>query len=338
LWQANAAPDGAAAILRAASFNLIVLAPSEEDGARAGGVLAEVLAQHPGRVLILCVDPDAAAERLRARVTLHCRAMGGGAQVCGEQVVVVVGGDATERLGGAVGALLLPDCPVIAWWRGGPGPAAPLLDRLVPALDALLLDGTHFEPAALARWVTRVGHPEGAIALGDLAWERGRRWREWTADAFEPPELRPALGALTDVRVAYGAGAEMAGLFYVGWLAARLDWNPEPGLARDEGGGWRGRLGDVGVALRADAGEGELTAVRLAAGGASPLRLDLARVGPERVDLAVTRGDDTVQRRVLRHPEPDTVELVGRWLERPRRDPLYAEALGRLTAMVKSGV
>jgi glucose-6-phosphate dehydrogenase assembly protein OpcA len=337
LWQANAAqgePGRERAVLRAATFNLVAITPTQEDGERAAGVLAEVMAAHPGRVLVLCVDLEATTERLAAWVAMHCRAIGGGSQVCGEQVIIVAAGDAVDRVGGTVLTLLLPDCLAVAWWRGGPGPAAPLLDRLVPGLDALLLDGARFDPVTLARWVARVQPPASPLVVGDLAWERGHVWRRWTADAFEPPELRPALAALDEARIACAAGGEMAGLLHLGWLASRLGWAPRPGLVR-EAGRWQGRLGSIAVEVSIGGPGAGIGAVTLAGGGPGGVRLELARATPDSVTTTVSRGAEVVQRRVFRHPEPDEVQLVGRWLEHPRRDPLYTNALAALTALLR---
>jgi hypothetical protein len=51
----------------------------------------------------------------------------------------------------------------------------------------------------------------------------------------------------------------------------------------------------------------------------------------------VTRAGEPLQRRVLRHPEAGEVALVGRWLERPRWDPVYGEALAALAAVTAAG-
>lgn len=332
LWQANAGPGGPGetrAVLRAATFNLVAIAPTEQDSQAAAAVLAALMHDHPGRILILWGDPLAPEERLEAWVAMHCRAIGGGPQVCGEEVMISATGLAVERLGGAVAALLLPDCPTVAWWRGGPSPVASLLDRIAPSLDALLLDGAHFDLETLARWVDR------PIPVGDLAWLHGVTWCSWTADCFEPEELRPVLRELSDVRVDYGTGADLVARLYVGWLAARLGWQAEPGLAR-AADGWRGQLrgpgGPVSVTLRAVGDGPALTAVALASATAG-VGCAITRQGPEAITLEVTRDGEVVQRRLIRQPEPDEAVLVGRWLERPRRDPLYAEALATLIAM-----
>jgi glucose-6-phosphate dehydrogenase assembly protein OpcA len=331
LWQANAAgTSGERAVLRAATYNLIALVPTESDGQTAASVFAELMSAHPGRVLVLCADPTRRDERIQAWVTLHCRAMGGGSQICGEQVVIVATGGAADRVAGALAALLVPDCPVVAWWRGGPGSALPLLDRLRASLDAVLFDGARVEPAALSRWVARLAGPGRAVTVGDLAWERTRGWRGWTAELFEAREARALLGGLRQVRVTHGPDGATAALLYVAWLAARLDWPTTPALARRESAGWAGRLGGVDVLVEPGGAAGAMTAIVLAADG---FRGRLGREDGERVALTVERGGEGVERRLIRHAEPDDATAVGRWLERPGRDPVYADTLAALARL-----
>jgi glucose-6-phosphate dehydrogenase assembly protein OpcA len=336
LWQATvSATDAGTArpVLRAASLNLVTVAPTEADCRRAAEVLAEVMADQPGRVLILWVDRTAAAERLEAWVAMFCRAVGDGSQVCGEQVIVAAQGAAVDRLGGAVEALLLPECPTLVWWRGGPGPGASFLDRLAPLAHAVLFDGASFELRALPRWAERITADGDTRAVGDLAWRRGAAWRGWTADCFEPDALRPQLAALTRVVVEHGDGGEVVALLHVAWLAARLGWTASPGLARGAGGSWTGRLGRrdgaVTVDVRPVTGPSGLAAVRLEA-EASAVRCVVARQNPDAVLIEVGQGDAVLQRRVVRQREPDEAALLERWLADPRRDGLYARALRRL--------
>jgi glucose-6-phosphate dehydrogenase assembly protein OpcA len=331
LWQATVdsrGPGEVRAILRAATFNLLAIVTGEEDRHQVSAALAALMVDHPGRFLVLSVDPLAREDRLQAWVAMHCRAIGGGSQVCGEEIVIEAAGPAVERLGAAVAALLLPECPTVAWWRGGPGPAAALLDRLAPSLDALLLDGEGFELSTLVRWVDR------PIPVGDLAWLRGASWRGWTADCFEPEDLRPALAALSDLRVDHGPGATLGARLYVGWLAARLGWGRGAGLA-PAGGGWQGSLagaeGAVSVTLRAVPHGAAMTGVALES-AETGVRCALTRQGDEAVTLEVGRQGDLSQR-CIRQPEPDDATLVGRWLDRLHRDPLYTDALAALATL-----
>jgi glucose-6-phosphate dehydrogenase assembly protein OpcA len=340
LWQANAAPaDGQAAraVLRAATFNLIAIVPSEPDADRACAVLGGVTAQYPGRALIVDVEPDATPPGLEAWVAMHCRGIDGAVQVCGEQIVIRAAGDAADRVGGALASLVLPDCPVVLWWQGGPGPAGVLLDRLAPTVDAVMLDGARFTPETLPRWVARARHHD-TTAVGDFAWERGAPWRGWTADGFEPRELRASLGRIRAVSVECGEKGEMTGLLYVAWLASRLGWRPAPGLARSDGTGWAGTLagpeGTVAVTLHAGGPGADLCAATLEA---DDMRCALTRESPECGALTVTRGPGVALRGAARVPATDEVRLVGRWLEAPRWDPLYGDALAALAAICLPG-
>jgi glucose-6-phosphate dehydrogenase assembly protein OpcA len=335
-WQATVSASGAGEtrpVLRAASFNLVTVVPDETDSRRAAEVLSEVMAEYPGRVLILRVDRTARAERLEAWVTMLCRAVGNGSQVCGEQVMITAQGPAVERLGGVVQALLLSECPTLVWWRGGLGPGASFLDRLVPMADAVLFDGARFDLKTLPRWVERMTADGETRAVGDLAWQRGAAWRGWTADCFDPDAMRPHVLALTRVTVEHGDGGEMAALLHLAWLATRLGWTAPPGLARRAGERWEGRLGRAGgavdVEVRPVAGASGLVGIRLEA--ARPgVRCAVARQGPEAVLIEVARGDAVLQRRMVRQRQPAEAALFERWLADPRSDPLYAQALRRL--------
>jgi glucose-6-phosphate dehydrogenase assembly protein OpcA len=337
LWRENAGAGGEAdirAVLRAASFNLVTVVGTEADAAGAAAVMAAVMVEHPGRVVILQVESEAPETRLAAWVTMHCRSIGGGSQVCGEAVTIAAAGGAVTHAGAAVAALLVPECPAFLWWHGD-GRTAAVLDRLAPSIDAVLLDGARVGPEALPGWVARA-RGERRLPVGDLAWLRGAAWRGWTADCFEPEVLRPQLRALDAVRVEHGGGAEIVGLLHVGWLAARLGWQPVPGLRRARGG-WEGRLrradGIIDVTVRPDAQASGLATVTLEASGPG-LRATLARQGAQAVALEVVQRGDVHHRRIVRQPEPDEVDLVGYWLDHPREDPTYAAALSRVEAVL----
>jgi glucose-6-phosphate dehydrogenase assembly protein OpcA len=204
-------------------------------------------------------------------------------------------------------------------------------------VDAVMLDGARFTPETLPRWVERARHHD-ETAVGDFAWERGAPWRGWTADGFEPRELRAGLGRIRTVSVECGDRGEMTGLLYVAWLASRLGWRPAPGLARSDGAGWAGTLagpeGAVAVALRAVGPGADLCSATLEADG---VRCALTRASPECGAVTVTRGAGVALRGAARVPETDEVRLVGRWLEAPRWDPLYGDALAALAAICRPG-
>jgi glucose-6-phosphate dehydrogenase assembly protein OpcA len=147
------------------------------------------------------------------------------------------------------------------------------------------------------------------MPLGDLAWERTADWRRWTADAFEPAELRAACRRIRSVAVACGGETTMDGLLYVGWLASRLDWQ-------------RGSGGRPEVTITPGGDGTGLEAVTLETGDPDALRVTMRRTGME-----VTRRGETLLRAVGRPREAAEVHLVGRWLDRLPIDATYRDAL-----------
>ena len=80
--------------------------------------------------------------------------------------------------------------------------------------------------------------PDSAAAVGraqkfvdqayvvDLAWLRSTPWRERIAASFDPARWREELGRISSVTVRHRPDSGIGALLFLGWLAARLDWQP----------------------------------------------------------------------------------------------------------------
>lgn len=170
-------------------------------------------AKHPSRVIVL-----------------------DGAQ--GENMYVVDGcdwielgvkGSGPEMLRSAVGALRLPEAPVVLLWI-----ASGIEDDVRFAMlregvqtvvyNSSLLDVDHAALCELVEYVER--HPE--VPLADIAYLRLSPWQECVALLFDGS----AVGALGDLqRVEIGCGSEPEAFYLLGWLASRLQWTPSAGDA-----------------------------------------------------------------------------------------------------------
>jgi hypothetical protein len=344
LWQGRAAENAAgSAVLRAATYTLVTIVPDETDSQGAASMLATLMGEQPGRVVIAWVRPDAAGEDARAMsawVSSHCRQLGRGTQVCGEQIMIEAGSGALARLPSVVEALVLPDCPALLWWRGGPGPAAAVLDRLSARLDAWLLDGARFRVAELVPFARRAVRHGRSLPVGDLSWWRSAAWRRWTAECYDPPDWVSAVRGIRGVDIETGTDSLTDGLLYAAWLSVRLGWTaPTPGRQAplpERRGGWQAELrgfgGPVTVTIRAASDRPGLSRVRLDSPG-ERRRVSLAR-GEGLVAIETAREAAPPHGRTVRHVEPDQVALVGNWLGAARRDGLYEQVLDALPALV----
>jgi len=151
-----------------------------------------------------------------------------------ETIVLTVGEQHVPRLGSIVDPLVVTDLATVVWSPHGHPEA---VDALQPLAQSVLFDSVAEadEDEALARCAELAER----TYVVDLAWLRTTPWRERVAAYFDPPQVRPLLGAIAAVTVRHGPGSDVAGLLLLGWLASRLGWRPTS-LVR-HGGGRAGR-------------------------------------------------------------------------------------------------
>ena len=106
---------------------------------------------------------------------------------------------------------------------------AEAIDALRRLAQIVLVD-TQDEPDVAAS-LSRVEDLSEHAYVVDLAWLRSTPWRERVAAAFDPPQLRAALGGVSAVTVRHRDDSLAAALLFCGWLSSRLGWKPGPLVA-----------------------------------------------------------------------------------------------------------
>ncbi|HET6380070.1 MAG TPA: glucose-6-phosphate dehydrogenase assembly protein OpcA [candidate division Zixibacteria bacterium] len=343
---------------RASVLNLIVTVP---DAAAAERVVRTMLGlgfRHPSRAIVLVVDPKAPGDGLDASVSAHCHPTAGdGDQVCYEEVVLTVRGEAAAHLNGLVAPLLIHDLPTIVWWPGPPPFADPTFDQLVELSDRLIVDSSDF--GNLLVGLRRMVGLRRRAGIGDLTWKRLAWWQELTAQFFDAPRFRRYLPNLNGVRLQYAlpAGTDAArssaaaraspisqALLYAGWIASRLEWRRYATVEPLTDGSLRltleGRYAMVDLRIegvpRADVPPGELVALRLRARGETGAAEFIAdRHGEEATVASNADGMTALLRRVRMEP-PSESELLAMSLLLERHDELYEPALRAATIFLAS--
>ncbi|MGH2587190.1 MAG: glucose-6-phosphate dehydrogenase assembly protein OpcA [Dehalococcoidia bacterium] len=343
LWQEAAKDSDGAPVTRARVMTAIIYTEDEESAGFAAAVAEALPERHPSRGILLHVNPR---ERrpLSASISIQCLINPGGERkLCSEQIVVTAGEDTRALLPGAVMPLVVADLPAVLWWTGRPRPADPVLRRFArSAADRVVLDSGLFrDPAAglisLARWRDDARRH---AALGDLAWERLREWRQLLAQTMDPPEARAGLTQVRDVTVTYRGEAVMPAepLLLAGWLAASLRWrpidSPAPGVVTLGAGTETVTLRFL-QALEQPAVAG-IGSMRLATvdGVSYTVRVDDQAAGVCDVEGF---GRAPLGRVVPMRPD-EPLELVVRALGRRGQDPIYESALGAAAEIVVLGV
>jgi glucose-6-phosphate dehydrogenase assembly protein OpcA len=222
LWRAEK-QDGERAITRAALWNVVAHTWTAAEHAHATEVLARASAKVPQRTIVVEADPQG-RDNIASWISANCHLIGGGRQVCSEEVVIVAAGERVQHIPPLVSALLLPDMPVAVWWLGDLPDDREYAALLLDPADRLIVDSAQFDGADDLELVSRIGE-KTTTAPADLNWARIEEWRAATASLFDPPAMREHLRSIRSVKVFSGGdgsfGANAEALLYVSWLRAQ---------------------------------------------------------------------------------------------------------------------
>jgi glucose-6-phosphate dehydrogenase assembly protein OpcA len=296
LWRAEKS-DKNTAITKAALWNVVAHTWSSQEHARAAEVLAKASALVPQRTIVVEADPRGDAG-IASWISANCHLIGGGQQVCSEEISIVASGEQVHHVAPLVSALLLPDMPVAVWWVGDlPDAQHEYAETLLEPADRLIVDSAHFSGAADLDLVLRIAE-QTTTAPADLNWARIEEWRAATASLFDPPAMRERLTAIKSVRV---TGARFQALLYAGWLVAQSGHEPTIEFASEDG-------------------EEGIRSVELHFDDVPPamIRRDHAH------GAVIASGTVDCVARSLAH---DTEDLIVRLLKRPEADRVFLKAL-----------
>jgi glucose-6-phosphate dehydrogenase assembly protein OpcA len=340
-------------VARAAVLNLVVYADRDAHALRAAAATARLANRHPSRGIVIL--GDRVREGADVTIQLHCHVprKDQTAQVCYEQILARVRGDADDRIASVVIPLLVPDLPVFLWWTGTPPHDTRRFDDLLALADRLIVDSADFARPdetlpLLAGLVMSYGYR--SFGITDLNWTRLTPWRELVAGFFDVDTWRPFLDEIVGVRV--GFGVDMDGrdihpsqaLLFVAWLASRLGWQASDTLAPSEAGGLLFRMSRadgapilVRVRPRFEPGiePGDTSGVRIQARAGEQLAEFVLKRSPDprHVTATVLLNGETRSTRVVPLPSPEIDELLREELAIVGSDRVYEAALHVLVGL-----
>lgn len=296
------------AVTRAALWNVVAHTWNAEQQTFATNILGRASAAVPQRTIVVRADVNAPAE-LSSWISANCHMMGGGRQVCSEEVAIVAGGERVQHVPPLIASLLLPDMPVAVWWVGDLPSEQPLyVDTLLDPADRLIVDSSQFDSADDFALVSRIAE-KTITAPADMNWARIDEWRAATAALFDPPAMRSRLRSIRGVRVVSGGssfGELSEAVLYVAWLDAQTGEQLPFELA--SGGN------ESGIAA---------IELRFADGSAGTIRVDRER------GVVIAKADSTeiALDCIARARTHDHEDLIVRLLKRPEADLVYVKAL-----------
>ena len=233
-------------MLRLRETNLVIYATAEADAARARAAAARLMRVHPGRVVLLTPQAQAASGGdPEAFISTACfQDEESGRQICSEEVVIR-GTEETRALQAVVLQLLVPDLPVVTWWLGDLETSWLDLSWLAEASDQLIVDVDSSADAAqgLQTLDEMLRRHRGSARpfFRELNWLRTAPWRKLIAELFESPERRRLLADIDRLVVEHDSAFSQA-LLFAAWFGGRLGFARIEGDWQRDDAGWHVRL------------------------------------------------------------------------------------------------
>jgi glucose-6-phosphate dehydrogenase assembly protein OpcA len=357
LWQGATAapsPDDETAVLRARAANLLVFVTNEQALNEVEGMLEELTAVHPSRVLTICGD-RVAADR---DIDMYVAAFGqkdkhaGPQRLCCEHVTLIAQGKFVPELPSAALPLLVSDLPTFLWWRSVVDSSEKVFINLVHESDRLIVDSAEFaKPVAELMAINKIFQHdyETPIGISDLNWARLTSWRGLLADFYDVAEYRTALDGIDNVCISYVAPQADANaiapqaLLMAGWLASRLQWTmlDKPAIADDERAVFevssqRGQTITVELHRIEEAAihPGRLACVELQSSTDGSSFMVERSADRERVLTEAKLGASVQRGRVLPVRNRSTAQLLSREMEILCNDQIYQEAIAMAAKIV----
>ncbi len=314
LWRGEK-KEGDHAVTRAALWNVVAHTASSDHHATASETLCRAAAAVPQRTIVVRANP-AAEPDLASWISANCHRIGGGQQVCSEEICIVAGGEYIQRVPPVVNALLIPDMPVAVWWLGDlPNEHETYVESLLEPADRLIIDSVYFDSPADLALVSRVA-AQTTTEPADLNWVRLEEWRTAAASVFDPPSMRGRLRGIRRLRVTACAksdyfGERVESLLFAAWLTVQTGNADDAIEYRFE----RSEAGDPGSVAAVEIGfEDGSTA-------------SIARDRERGVLVANVGGEVTVPESVTRSQQQRTDDLIVRQLKRTGGDGVLGKAL-----------
>ncbi|MDQ2881294.1 MAG: glucose-6-phosphate dehydrogenase assembly protein OpcA [Actinomycetota bacterium] len=167
----------------------------------------EASKEHPCRVLVVARGLKRAGTRLDAQIRV------GGDAGASEVVVLRLYGPLADHGDSVLVPLLLPDCPVVAYWPGA-APAIPAQDPIGRLAQRRITDTAAANQPIKALESRRSSYTEGDT---DLAWTRLTPWRALLAAALDLPPYEDV-----ETVTVSGATDNPSTDLLAGWLRSRL--------------------------------------------------------------------------------------------------------------------
>ncbi|HEX4638107.1 MAG TPA: glucose-6-phosphate dehydrogenase assembly protein OpcA [Chthoniobacterales bacterium] len=218
-------PESNGSTTRASLINLAVYSEKPGSLEKNTQLLARITENHACRALVIGANRNSNENRVAAWVNAHCHVTHAGRkQICSEQISFSIEGPCVDFLPNTVFSHLDSDLPLYLWWQDE------FPEKMDPQLWAWV-DRLIFDTQSWKNFNEQMGRVETAqqeakqrIVLCDLNWTRLDKVRYAIAQFFDHPASHHHFSKIEKVTVDYAPEYKSTAIFFIGWLAAQLNW------------------------------------------------------------------------------------------------------------------
>ncbi len=225
-WQNIAGSESNVAVLRATTLNLIIMVRGKTDYEHARDLVPKITTHHPGRIILVYMDPDRQTKDMSARIAIYCQPPhNSGKQICCEYINLVTGDNDVQHVYGAVLPLLLPDLPVFLYAPDRHLLRERMLEHFVKISTRMIVHlPAKLTGHSMLELTNRILDLKGTN-VSDLAWSQLTTWREALAQFFDTKKSLEQLNRLSSLSITTSASPNsMHAMLLMSWLASRLGW------------------------------------------------------------------------------------------------------------------
>jgi glucose-6-phosphate dehydrogenase assembly protein OpcA len=330
--------------------NLVVFCDQRSHAEEIAGLVPEIVAAHPARVLLVVGDSaEADAGGVSASALVREVETGRNQHSFSEQITLHASAGGVGKLPFAVRALLIGDLPINLWWATlqPPALAGPLLYDLAENAEQIVYDSLGWldPPRAVAATYSWLQEFELGLRGGrwrvasDLNWRRLKFWRRIINQALDDAAAPGAVASATELVVEHGPHAVVQAWELVSWLTSQLGWTVQAGKVQqglEITWQFEAPHGKVRVRIRRlPAGPPEVLTLRLQCLLGRKPGAVVIRVEESRRHVVVLENVESAPR-TANFQAPPLPELLGKQLSDRERDPVFTDSMAVAQLLARS--
>jgi len=345
---------GGGELMRANTLNLIAVADNQQHAELITDTISRLRDFLPSRTIIFITE---AAEQQQHAWDVHVQLNEGYREedapaIRFETITINADPKVSGHLASLVAPLLVSELPTFLWWPSGDFANSPMFRDLVEIVDRLIVDSAQLgnEANAVAQLRSLLDEEDDPW-IGDFTWLRLAPWRQLIAQFFDPPDVQPCLGTISQITIAYAQKRQdqssgfAAALLTVGWLASRLGWEIIEPLEQRKAGGWTaplrategGRRRDIQLRLVPDQSPEarfSLRSVEIVSVGDAEGVFRIERTDMDDLITSSETANVPLVSRMVYSRRPENIEMLGEELQRFGPDRIFEDAIRFATRLL----